>query len=291
MGHIIFLIVLWLGMAWLFKSFTAATIVIVILVIGMIIWAFKTSPSKKQQSDISSSDNVNSADTVQISAAIKTEYTVRRPTYEDFEAQDEFEDNYSYKADSLMGHYEDACEKVRQLFYSDFDLKHRIKALEKALQKFEEWKDFCYDKGDAGKKYFDDAYSVYNSPYVPGNRDMNGDYKAEYENAEFCNADFLKSVLSVYTTKPDESAAHLLEEHIFYCGGKEEYEFMLKLQSLPKDLLKVIKQNDGILQKDLYGLFDERLKSHIPKVVKDLSAKGKIISVKSGNSYMLRIKK
>ncbi len=261
-------------------------LIILVIIVALIVWR-----TRKRKGNIPNADTVNSVDTVQISASIKTEYTVRRPTYEDFEAHDEFEDNYSYKADSLMGHYEDACEKVRQLFYSDFDLKHRIKALEKALQKYKEWKDFCYDKGNAGKKYFDDAYSVYNRPYIPGNRDMDGDYEAEYENAEFCNADFLKSVLSEYTTKPDESAAHLLEEHIFYCGGKEEYEFMLKLQALPKDLLKAIKQNDGILQKDLYGLFDERLKSHIPKVIKDLSAKGKIISVKSGNSYMLRIRK
>jgi hypothetical protein len=65
----------------------------------------------------------------------------------------------------------------------------------------------------------------------------------------------------------------------------------MKVQSLPKDLLKIIKQNDGIMQKDLYGMFDERMKSHIQKAVKELSAKGKIIAVKSGNSYMLTIRK
>ena len=52
MGHIIFLVILWLGLAWFFGSFTAATIVMVIIIVAMIIWAFKTSGNSKKANDI-----------------------------------------------------------------------------------------------------------------------------------------------------------------------------------------------------------------------------------------------
>ncbi len=212
--------------------------------------------------------------------------------YAEMKADDTFEDNYSYKADSLMDKYENACSEAESAFYDMFDLSKRINLLEKAISKYDEWKNFCYEKGDAGKRYFDDAYSAASKrSYVPIERDMSGDYVGEYENADFSNIEFLKSLLEYYASHPNESKAHLHDEYVFYCGGQDEYEFLMKVQSLPKDLLKIIKQNDGIMQKDLYGMFDERMKSHIQKTINELSAKGKIIAVKSGNSYMLTIRK
>lgn len=57
MGYIIFLVILWLGMAWFFGSFTAATIVMTIIIIAMIIWAFKTSGDSKKANDIVSDNS------------------------------------------------------------------------------------------------------------------------------------------------------------------------------------------------------------------------------------------
>lgn len=212
--------------------------------------------------------------------------------YAEMEADDVFEDNYSYEADSLMEKYEDACIEVETAFYDVFDLSKRIKLLENAISKYDKWKNFCYEKGDAVKRYFERDYSAASKhPYSPVDCDMSGDYIGEYENADFTNIEFLKSVFEYYISHPDEAKAHLHDEYVFYCGGLEEYEFLMKVQSLPKDLLNIIKKNDNIMQKDLYGMFDKRMKSHIQKVVKELSTKGKIVAVKSGNSYMLTIKK
>ena len=212
-------------------------------------------------------------------------------SFEEIEEEIYFEDHYMDKAESLSDQYDEICFNLECDFGEIFDLNKRIKMIEKAINKFNEWKDFCYSKGNAGRTYFDENYSPHSKNiFVPTERDFNGDYVSEFETADFHNIDFLQDLLNEYITEPEKSKEHLKNEHIFYCGGLEEYEFMLKKQSLSKDVLKVIKKNEGILQKDLYSLFDKRLKSHIPKAVKELSASGKIIAEKSGNSYSLKTK-
>ena len=257
-------------------------IVIAIVIVALVVCLAKSGRIiVKQQCPDDDSDS----EKVTISAEFSKTYT-------EIQADDDFSDNYSYKADSLMGKYEDACKEAEDAFRDMFDLRKRIKLLEKAILRYSEWKDFCYEKGEAGKRYFDDSYcSASKYAYVPSVRDMSGDYVAEYENADFSNIDFLKSVLDYYVEHPEESEKHLHDEYVFYCGGPDEYEFLIRVKSLQKDLLKAIRQNDGILQKDLYGMFEERMKPHIQKSIKELSAKGKVISVKSGNSYMLTIRK
>ena len=261
--------------------------IIAIAIIAFIIWLAKSGRIIVNKTNAMDSDSKKDSIVIETSISVETS-----KKYVEIQEDDDFEDHYSYKADSLMDKYENACSEAESAFNNMFDLSKRVKLLEKAISKYEEWKNFCYEKGDAGKRYFEDAYSAASThPYSPIERDMSGEYIGEYENADFTDIDFLKSVLEYYTSHPDEVKAHLHDEYIFYCGGPDEYEFLMKVQSLPKDLLKIIKQNDGIMQKDLYGMFDERMKSHIQKAVKELSAKGKIIAVKSGNSYMLTIRK
>lgn len=206
-----------------------------------------------------------------------------------FEEMDYFEDHYLKKAESLSYQYEDVCENVSSTFYHMFDLNRRIKMLEKAIAKYNEWKNYCYDKGAAGIEYFDSS-SAYSDNYYPMERDLSGDYIFEFDNREFCNIDFLKALHSEYISRPEESKKHLEDEKIYFYGGPEKYAKYLKRQSLPKEVLKVINGNDGILQKDLYPLFDDYLRNDIQKIVKDLIQKDKITAVKSGNSYMLRAK-
>lgn len=262
-------------------------VIIAIVIIAFIIWLAKSGRIIVNKSNAPDSDSPKASLVVETSISVKTS-----KKYVEMQEDDNFEDSYSYEADYLMDKYENTCGEAETAFYDMFDLSKRIKLLEKAISTYDEWKNFCYEKGDAGKRYFEDAYSAASKrPYSPVERDMSGEYVGEYENADFTDIEFLKSVLEYYTSHPDEAKAHLHDEYIFYCGGPDEYEFLMKVQSLPKDLLKIIKQNDCIMQKELYGMFDERMKSHIQKAVKELSAKGKVIAVKSGNSYMLTIRK
>lgn len=296
---------IWIGSRVILNNLSVFELVIVIVFIAaLVIIAFKVHRDKENNSNTESKiyDGIEMRPIINVRRA-----SINSPTpsatntstetsfnFSDlsFEEMDYFEDHYLKKADSLRDQYEDICGNIESTFYDMFDLKRRIKMLEMAIAKYNEWKTFCYDKGAAGIKYFESDYSGYlNSVLYPLNRDFSGEYIFEFENREFCNIDFLISLHKEYVSKPEESKKHLECEKIFFHGGEEKYAKYLKRQSLPKDLMKIIKSKGSILQKDLYPLFDDYLRNDIQKTIKDLIAKDKITSVKSGSSYMLKIKK
>lgn len=59
------------------------------------------------------------------------------------------------------------------------------------------------------------------------------------------------------------------------------------LPTLEKKLLKIIKEQPGISQKDIYKLFDPIAKSYISEKLYQAGKSGKIIREKSGNTYKL----
>lgn len=59
------------------------------------------------------------------------------------------------------------------------------------------------------------------------------------------------------------------------------------LPTLEKELLKIIKEQPGILQKDIYKLFNPVAKSYISETLYQAGKSGKIIREKSGNTYKL----
>ncbi len=201
----------------------------------------------------------------------------------------DFYDHDVDKAESLYEKYEDYCYDIYSEFYDMFDLKQRIKMLEKAIEKFNTWKSFCHSKGTDGITYFEEEYAyITKSPFSPVERDMNGDYIYEFESADFCNIEFLTNLLKEYKDNPENSKAHLKDEHIYYCGGMEEYEHVQKLQALPKNILKIIKQNDSLRQKDLYPLLPDFSKNEIQKAVNKLVSSGKI--TKTAKTCYLELK-
>lgn len=62
------------------------------------------------------------------------------------------------------------------------------------------------------------------------------------------------------------------------------------LPNLENELLKIIKENPGIIQKDIYKKFDQDLKSDISSLLYFMAKDGKIKREKAGNSYKLNIK-
>lgn len=62
------------------------------------------------------------------------------------------------------------------------------------------------------------------------------------------------------------------------------------LPTLEKDLLAVIKNTPGILQKDIYKLFPPMAKSYIQEKLYSAEKAQKIVREKSGNTYKLFIK-
>lgn len=62
------------------------------------------------------------------------------------------------------------------------------------------------------------------------------------------------------------------------------------LPNLENEVLKIIKENPGIIQKDIYKKFDQDLKSDISSLLYFMAKDGKIKREKAGNSYKLNIK-
>lgn len=61
------------------------------------------------------------------------------------------------------------------------------------------------------------------------------------------------------------------------------------IKKLKTDLLKIIKEEPGVVQSDLYKRFDPQLKFEISNQLYMLSASGTIVREKSGRSYKLYI--
>ena len=62
------------------------------------------------------------------------------------------------------------------------------------------------------------------------------------------------------------------------------------LPNLENEVLKIIKENPGIIQKDIYKRFDPDVKSDISSLLYFMAKDGKIKREKAGNSYKLNIK-
>lgn len=128
----------------------------------------------------------------------------------------------------------------------------------KIVNKF---KNFCKTYGDEGIKYFNQMW----------NTSSNSDKSFITIREEFFN--------NMVNNKTE------LQEKI---NLKKKKEILLK--NIDEKILKEIKNNDGILQKDLFLLFDPDIKSNISKILINLEKSEKIIRVKRGNSYQLFIK-
>ena len=75
----------------------------------------------------------------------------------------------------------------------------------------------------------------------------------------------------------------------------QEYEARQKAEAFKKTLtdemiISVLKQNPDIVQKDFYKLYDPDFKSAISEKLYFMAKEGKIERVKSGSTYILKIK-
>lgn len=119
MQHIIFLFLFWLLLAYLFKSFTAATVMLVIILLAMIIWVFRSGGKKKNEEESNTFEvpkrNSNIKETKSVPSAPKRElYEVyHRP-------KDGFVDNMNYKLYRCKGTYIKTGRK-RSLTIEAFD--------------------------------------------------------------------------------------------------------------------------------------------------------------------------
>ena len=71
--------------------------------------------------------------------------------------------------------------------------------------------------------------------------------------------------------------------------AKQDFEANI-LPKLERELLKIIKENPGVLQKDVYKMFDPIAKSYIQEKLYSAEKSHRIRREKSGNTYKLFLK-
>ena len=98
--------------------------IIAIAIIAFIIWLAKSGRIIVNKTNAMDSDSKKDSIVIETSISVETS-----KKYVEIQEDDDFEDHYSYKADSLMDKYENACSEAESAFNNMFDLSKRVKLL------------------------------------------------------------------------------------------------------------------------------------------------------------------
>ena len=147
----------------------------------------------------------------------------------------------------------------RQVWEAEYDGNPiaRRNALKSLVQYMEDVQKLCDSKGE--------CFSLWCSDYLIGNN----------------NKQHVHDKLNALEKNMDQE----LER---YQAKQKEAEFAAALTD--DIIIEAIKQNPDILQKDFYDVFDPAYKNAISEKLYFMTKEGKIERIKSGNSYILKVK-
>lgn len=166
----------------------------------------------------------------------------------------EFSLNYSKEIDK----YEEYMVKNNVKIYKTKDIDLKIKYCKETISTFNTFKNFCTQKGLGGQIYF-------------------SNYWGHCHNSKNTDFVFISKILKLLK---------YLEAN--YDSEKNK---ILAIENLQYELLKIISDNPGILQKDIYNFFDTYLKSEVQSKLYDMDSHKKIYREKYGNTYKLYLER
>ncbi len=160
---------------------------------------------------------------------------------------------YSYMEKEIKEWETPIPEMVNAVLHAKtVDEKERL--LKKLIDYYEKYRTWCYSKDDCWKKHFSGRW--------------------EYcHNSKCSDFDFIEPY--------KESLSSLLEnkEHLL--------EIEKQRASLQDSLIVTIQSNPGMLQTDIYKLFDHELRYEISDILLQWDKEGQIIRKKRGSSYSI----
>lgn len=158
--------------------------------------------------------------------------------------------NFFFKYEQTLSLAEEKLYNLVNDIGTGKNLDERIIKVRKVISHYEHFKDFCYSKGTGGIMYFDDMWEhCHNS-----------------KNPDFSYIDQFKELLEKWIERRDE---------------RDE------MASIRKELLSIVKEKPGILQKDLYIHFNTDYKVAIRGEMMELEKDGILRRVRHGNTYEL----
>lgn len=190
------------------------------------------------------------------------------PSFDLENLDNNFNDNSLSLSDDFYLNYYDEIEKYENKFnksnfkiYEINDIDLRIKQYEKTIKLLNDFKNYCLSKGKGGQKYFEDMWEhCHNS-----------------KNPNFKFIDKLYSELN-----------DLKNNKEFYIKQSREHEEINAFKkTVDNELINLISQNQGILQKDIYKYFEPHFKDSIQSSLYFMAKNKKITREKFKNTYKL----
>ena len=202
---------------------------------------------------------------------------------------DSFDDKYYDAAQCWYEKYTTKVDDIAFGFYEIFDYKKRISALENVIKAYDSFFNNFSKHGKGGEIFFELEFPDVNKEYTP--TQFCKEYPLDIE-----NVNCYKWLLQYYIDHKNEVCQIIQDEYIeAEYGSYEEYNQAIQYEQHIKELksktVKLIKKNDGILQKDIYKEFDPDDVNFVKSYLKDLSDASKITRVKTGSTYSLHYNK
>lgn len=265
-----------------------------------------TCTSIKTESKSNNNSVTNNCETLETANStnnpISNIQKVSQGLQEDEDDYFDISDKYRDELDEFYDDWYEFSDDVQMFFEENFSISQRISKLEKCINKFDKIKQKFYNYGEEGiwiyesrKEFYDDCWKDWPKEKVIINTNFEN-YIFEFQDIEFCNYNFLTYLLNLYKTDTERQKEHLKQEKLFYeidyYGGLEKYQEHLeeekRIRSIRRNVTKLIKENEGILQSYLINNFEEDDKKIVRKAINDLYKSNKISKEKKGNSYQLR---
>ena len=207
---------------------------------------------------------------IDLQKTIEYEKNSTNPKFHRTEREKDLSFNFSYKhSDKLQSLENELVENVMSIS-TTYQIDERIERCKIALESYEKLKKFCFSKGKGGQIYFEDMWEhCHNS-----------------KNPDFRYIERVEKEYNYLTQNYEEAATKLKNKEI-----KAKNKILIKQfkKNAESEILKIIQNNPGILQTEIYDYFDVIYKNTIRNVIKKLESEGKIKKNKSGNTYKIYI--
>lgn len=237
----------------------------------MSIWNAISKIFKPKHSKRSQSNQKNELLLEDYQKALEYEIESTNPKFNRTSKEEDLAFNFSYKHAETLGNLESAVYVEVSKIKKVYDVNKRILQCKKALESYEKLKNFCLSKGKGGQIHFEDMWEhCHNS-----------------KNPDFRFIESVEIELDFLLNNKEEA-----EEKLQYEKLKVENREKIKLfkKKAKDELIQLIAENYGILQKNIYQQYDEIYKTTIKNTINNLCDSGIVERVKEGNSYKLYLK-
>lgn len=185
------------------------------------------------------------------------------PKFHRTKSMENLSDNFFVKHKTKIDSLENELMNSINLMAKTKDVDIKIQRCKDAINVYDKFKNFCYSKGTGGKIYFDDMWE-------------------HCHNSKDPDFSYIQDVKDKYNYLINNRAKLIFKQ-------QTDIKISKFKKVAEKELKAYIKNNPGILQKDIYKEFDTDYRNVIKSTLQSMDKENKITRKKHGNSYELYI--